>query len=374
MEARRSGVTLATTLDDVLSGICRALQLGRAARERIEQSYQAVGGWLSADDSPLAVYRPQVYPQGSVAMGLTVKPLGDGEYDVDLVLLLQAQESDFRRLYDLAWKRLAANLVYRDKLQRMSRCIRIDYAGDFHLDVLPARPDPARGGSYILIPDRELHGYKRSNPKGFIAWFDSRAGLLQAAKREAPEPLPPVETADNKSTLHRAVQLMKRRRDVIFDKRSDDAPPSILITCLAGEAYRGEASVAAALAQILGSIETKASQHRGPFVVANPSNPGENLAESWQTDRARYDDFRGYIRTMLAEVRALSTLTGPALSQRLRELYGESPVEEAFRQVGLQVQQSRMSSHLGATSSGLVIGSGIKRANPPHTFFGDGEE
>jgi hypothetical protein len=306
-------------------------------------------------------------------MGLTVKPTGNGEYDVDLVLLLQTQESDLRRLYELVWRRLSSNGVYEEKLQRLSRCIRINYAGDFHLDVLPARPDPERGGTYILIPDRGLIGFKRSNPKGFIAWFEARAGLRRTFERNAPEPLPPPPT-DGKTTLHRVVQLMKRRRDVIFEGKPSDAPPSILLTCLAGGAYAGEESVVEAMSQILATIAARAAQDSKGFVVMNPSNPGENLAECWQADRTHYRSFVQYISSLQTELLELSTLGGDALTKRLRELFGESPVNEAYRQAGLRVQTARMDTRLGTTSRGLVVGSGLRRTNSPHTFFGDGEE
>ncbi len=35
----------------------------------MESAYVAIGAWLEHPDSPLAIYRPLIYPQGSAGIG-----------------------------------------------------------------------------------------------------------------------------------------------------------------------------------------------------------------------------------------------------------------------------------------------------------------
>jgi hypothetical protein len=42
------------------------------------------------------------------------------------------------------------------------------------MDILPAIPDPSRGGTALLVPDHDAQSWKPSNPKGYAAWFDLR--------------------------------------------------------------------------------------------------------------------------------------------------------------------------------------------------------
>jgi hypothetical protein len=54
----------------------------------------------------------------------------------------------------------------------------------------------------------------------------------------APEDVPTYEL---KTPLQRAIQLLKRHRDVMFVDNLDVAPISMILTNLAGHAYGGEA-------------------------------------------------------------------------------------------------------------------------------------
>lgn len=72
-------------LDRFLEGICRRLQLTPTQYELAKSHYEAVGNWLEQEDSILAPYRPVIYPQGSLPMGTTNKPLDKEEYDLDFI-------------------------------------------------------------------------------------------------------------------------------------------------------------------------------------------------------------------------------------------------------------------------------------------------
>jgi hypothetical protein len=79
--------------------------------------------------------------------------------------------------------RLRQSKVYGDILEEMNRCWRLNYAGQFHLDVLPAKPD-SRIVKAILVPDKALKDWKESNPKGYTNWFRIRCYVTALSLRQ----------------------------------------------------------------------------------------------------------------------------------------------------------------------------------------------
>jgi len=146
-------------LDDLLTRICEALQLSPSQHELAVERYTAVGRWLAAPDSSLARFRPEIYPQGSLRIGTTTKPLKRQEYDLDAVAEFQVATTSFPRpviLLDLLEERLLEHPQYSTMLERKNRCVRLNYANEFHIDFLPGCPDPRLGGTCLLVPDRSL--------------------------------------------------------------------------------------------------------------------------------------------------------------------------------------------------------------------------
>lgn len=74
-------------LDRHLARVCILSELTATQFRNVEEKYRAVGDWLAADGSSLALFAPEVYPQGSMLLGTTVRPYGQNEYDLDLVCL-----------------------------------------------------------------------------------------------------------------------------------------------------------------------------------------------------------------------------------------------------------------------------------------------
>lgn len=121
----------------LLEKICQALDLTDTQRLIAAERYGAIADWLSeADDVVLRDLT--IYPQGSMALGTSVKPTGQNEYDVDLVSFSPGLTRDFppARLKRIIGDRLRANGRYADILEEKPRCWRINYANEFHLERL----------------------------------------------------------------------------------------------------------------------------------------------------------------------------------------------------------------------------------------------
>lgn len=320
-----SPVLSQTRVDEVLEQIAGALQLTPTQYESAAEKYGAVGKWLAAPESPLHVLQPVIYPQGSMALQTTVKPLRRMEYDLDLVCEVQPSGHSAMQLFDLVYTRLHENGTYRPILEKKNRCVRLNYAGNFHLDIIPARPDGSRPPPSVVIPDRTLEAWTRSNPKGYATWFHTRGGQVVKV-RAAVESLPSQTPPDLKTPLSVAVQILKRRRDVMFGD-SDLAPRSVVLTTLSAKHYTGEQHVAAVVAQVLAGIDAEiraAAPQR--ICVPNPTNPDERFCDSFTAES--YAAFADFVRTMLREVGELNAaMQRDDLRRRLVGMFGESPVQ-----------------------------------------------
>lgn len=314
--------------NNLLAKICAALQLTDAQFQSAERSYQAVGDWLGEDEW-LSMLHPRIYPQGSMALLTTVKPFGRVEYDLDMILEIDGvTELTPKWLYNAVKNRFNAHELYRTMLELHCRCLRLVYAGKFHLDIVPARTHVLLGAPFIQIPqkpdqDGELHNWITNNPKGFGGWFKKQCEKtsLTILEKAAQEPLPTPVVAHKKPVLALAVQLFKRQRDVAFGNASDK-PSSIVLTTLAGTFYQGEQSVEGALLHIVDCIAQLVESDSLLTSINNPVCSDQKLCASWTAHQcAKFADF---VRTFRRKLRNLVTIRGvDKIAAELRSLFGE---------------------------------------------------
>jgi len=317
----------------LLNEIAQSLDISDSLFEDAEKKYRAVGSWLGEGNSPLAVYSPEIYPQGSFLLGTVTKPLSDkDEFDIDVVFKLavskgKISQKDFKQLVG---DRLKANEIYQRMLDEEGRrCWTLHYAdsAQFHLDILPAIPDgdfsillKSQGVPFywadtsIDVTDKTMPNYDRissdwfrCNPKGFAAWFHNRMliqydelrkRLLMEAVKAQIEKVPVYRI---KTPLQRCIQLLKRHRDIVFENDPDNRPASIIITTLAANAYDNEADIVDAMIKMIDKMPSFITNRNGVSWVVNPVNPSENFAERWKDHPDREPNFRKWLREVKAD-------------------------------------------------------------------------
>ena len=289
---------------ELLEGLAEELDVPPTKYEDAKTHYDAVGAWLGSKDSPLAIFEPAIYPQGSFVLGTAVRPVGDeDEYDVDLVCVLNTtpQANPHRRVKGLVGSRLNSSGVYSKLLlPEKRRCWTLKYADGsrFHLDVLPAIPRPANDpppsgvppawdANAIWITDSTLPPaapiWPRSNPRAYAEWFKrrmyevfiTRKRLIAAERKSTIDAVPGYEV---RTPLQRVVQVLKRHRDIRM-AGDDHRPISVIVTTLAAMAYGGEASVAECLANGVPRFVSFFEQRGDCLWLPNPVEPRENLAD-----------------------------------------------------------------------------------------------
>ena len=373
-----------TQLDDLLRRICSNLQLSDKQRKLAELRYHAVGTWLSDDKGFLSAAKPNIYPQGSLSIGTTVRPILLNEFDLDLVCELDLPAAEYAPnvIIDAVERRIKEHGVYRGLVRRKkSRCARLDYEGEFHLDIVPACPDQLKGNGAIRIPDRDLREWLPSNPKGYVSWFDARAKryfVVVEAKRI--EPLPPEEGGISKSVLKYVVQLIKRNRDITFNGTDEKlVPKSIVLTTLAAQLYNGEPFMSDVLDRSLRGIVSQIPRDEYiRLVVMNPVSPEEDLSDFWNQNKEAYERFKNWIRAFQREWQNLLTTEDfTQIAATLQSLFGEKITKQAVTQQAEEVQRAREFGALRVMPAvgALKIGEqGLHDGSIPvrkNTFFGD---
>ncbi|MEM1098105.1 MAG: nucleotidyltransferase [Planctomycetota bacterium] len=350
-------------VDEIVEAVCLVLQLTDTQFKTAEERYAGIARYLQRSDGPVARFTPSLYPQGSMASRTTVRPLGREEFDLDIICCLEDYlaklSSDF--LYHMVLDDLRSNGNYRDLIEPQKRCIRLNYKGEFHLDIVPACPDTSRGDTGILIPDRELSGWVRSDPKAYATWFNALAESVHGRSEEreiaaSAEPVPDNGHAFDRLPLQRTVQLMKRRRSVYYGD-DDLAPKSIVLTTLAGNHYTGQTFCTDALLESLDGIIATCPRSR-PIVVRNPVDPSEDFTRSWTPKQGwAFLDFVEDFRERISRLIRTSDLG--SISEQLTDLFGVGPRGGdigplALKQYGENVRRKRDRHELGLKGSGAI--------------------
>ena len=206
----------------------------------------------------------------------------------------------------------------KEKLIKKNRCARINYTGDFHMDILPGCI-VISGDSKIMVPDRELQNWTSSDPKGYANWFTRKAESVTVSRlnkairifsalyevKAEQEDLPNEDTY-SKEPLKRAVQLTKRYRDIYFEKNPKYKTSSIVLTTIFGELYEGEDSIYLTIDNILSKIVNRYTEYQNLYEsrdiyrrikVLNPVNNDEDFTEKWDNEKEYYVQFIAFVKS-----------------------------------------------------------------------------
>jgi len=385
--------SLKTQFSKFLRHLAESLDISETHYKQAEEKYQAVGKWLGRSESRIASFDPEIYPQGSFRLGTVIKPIFDAEeYDIDLVCALglsknQVSQKQLKELIGYEIKSYARANNMKSIPEESRRCWTLNYADgvQFHMDILPAIPDgssfklllESRGYSNdwadqaIAITDNTLPNYgqldtdwPRSNPRGYAEWFKLQMKIqfenLRMAMAESfranIEDIPEYRV---KTPLQRAIQILKRHRDIMFAQNQDHKPISIIITTLAAHAYNNEPDILEALVNIVNGMPHYIKKY-GAYWVPNPVNPLENFADKWSEYPQKERNFKRWMQQVNDDLNAaLQHHDIRAVGDSLKSGFGEKIISETMNNFP--------SSGKGKTSA-LVIGKSRlpSRFSVPH--------
>jgi len=289
-------------ISGVLNSLAEDLDIPESKYLEAKKRYEAVGDWLGKEGTVLSRYIPEIYPQGSFCLGTVVKPIDRDVYDIDLVCFLselQKENTTQAGLKQMVGDRLKENDRYKKLLDKEGRrCWTLEYANEFHMDILPSIADDelltrdVLHKDAILITDKKKiengdANWPKSNPKGYATWFLAKqADIFQTFKKELAESIEKnVEDVPDykvRTPLQRAIQILKRHRDVFFlNNNKENKPISIIITTLSANLYSGQDNVFNAIYDILNNLNKEMLIREERYYIPNPANLDENFADKW---------------------------------------------------------------------------------------------
>jgi hypothetical protein len=223
--------------------------------------------------SGLGSIAEELVAQGSYAQRTIIKPVGNHEFDADVLLRMTEQPGWEPKDYvGQLYTAFRDSSTYRDMVSRRSRCVVVNYAGDFHVDVVPylVRND----GHYIT--NRNTNELENTNPEGFNEWLDERDRI--ATRR-----------------LVEVIRVIKYLRDYkqTFDARS--VTLSFLLADRVSEIQKlvhpgCYDNLPRALVRILTDLDDWLQARPSLPTLTDPSCPQRNFHDRW--DQARYETFR----------------------------------------------------------------------------------
>lgn len=369
-----------------LDRLAARLDISESLRQRAEDRFSSVAAWLSREESSVRVFSPEIYPQGSFKLGTVVRPVVESDaYDVDLVCTLNLSKKSTSQQYlktivgnEIRAYARANSIVVPPKNGK--RCWTLEYSDEaqFHMDILPSVPDGETirrllevrqltstwTENGIAITDKTMPSYPvisddwpRSNPKGYADWFygrmrtrfdDERRFLAESSERNIEE-IPEFRV---KTPLQRAIQILKRHRDLMFVNDQEDKPISIIITTLAAHAYNNEVDITEALYNIIRGMPGHIESRNGEPWVPNPSYPIENFADKWRSKPAKKKKFYTWLKKAESDLsEAFRAGDVKMLGERLKPRLGDKVVKEAVADV--EKEYSRKGFGLIVPASGL---------------------
>lgn len=406
-----------TQFNEIFEELGNNLDISETQHNNAVKSYQAVGSWLSKEDSLLAKYNPQILTQGSFLLGTVIKPVNENDdLDIDLVCELTGKNENWTQkdLKKIVGDRLKQNDTYKEMLDEEGRrCWTLEYRKEsedekekYHMDILPSIISD--GYSVLLtkafsenrfedveklairITDKESLNYSydsdtenwlKSNPFGYGRWFFNRATISTKklfSLNESIKPAPKYQA--EKLPLQRAVQILKRHRDIMF-QGDVDKPISIIITTLSARSYNGEGNIVHAIKNIISNMHLHiaekydSSSNKKIKYIANPVNEEENFADKWVKHPKREANFYKWLKQVRKDFDSILSKTQglQSINESMQKPFGENLTTKTFSSYGTNKLKQREQGGLKVAAVTGTIGSSGKTIKN-HNFYGAKEK
>lgn len=263
----------------------------------LDDRVSAVEKFLSSGTDPIAANFISLIPQGSYAQRTIINPVASNdEFDADVLLEMNEVAGWNAEDYvGQVYTALRSSGTYRDKASRRSRCVTINYAGEFHMDVVPY----LERHSEHFITNRNTDQFERTNPEAFNEWLDER----------------------NRITSGRLVKVIRLLK-YIRDYKNNFSVKSVILTIQLGEQVSDAAlwadpdhyeDLPTAFLNLLTDLNDHLQANPLMPSIDDPSCPSENFNHRWNQEQ--YANFRNWIKTYQGWA---------------RDAYDETDLDESF--------------------------------------------
>lgn len=373
--------------ESILKIIAATISVDDAKYEAATNRYKSISEWITRDASDIRFMSPSIYTHGSFALGTAINPLysSNSDYDLDIMCCLNSETTNSitqSQLKTLVGKEIKAyaRQYNMDTPEDHNRAWTINYSEQsrFHIDIIPAIPKANNErDTNVFIPYKKSAFYssivnpwdKQSNPKGFVEWFKDQMKEDFEEKRRyyannAKITIEKVPDYSVRTVLQEIVILLKRHRDVFFDKCDDayikDAPvASIIISTLVGRAYNKQKNLADAFISAVNSLENGMCEKYANnsiqfavneaydcgnklYIITNPANPSENFADKWREHPYRKAAFFKWIKKLKLDCIILEKFLNSETTDMtiIKDMFGENILTVAAHSIDKEIQHN----------------------------------
>lgn len=263
--------------------------------------------------------------QGSFATKTIIKPVKDSnEYDIDLMVYLKNDGSSPQQYMDRVYECLSEKKFYSDHRKQKTRCVTIEYANQFRIDVVPC---VERKGSKWICNSKD-NEWEKTDGTAYRDWYNN-------------------QNSKSRGDLKRVTRLLKYLKQ---SKRTFTAD-SIVLTTLAGMAVEDSPegkfnSLPNSLEAITEWIDCYLQKHPSAN-LANPALKEETFGRHWT--EGQYQNFREKFHGYTKRIQEAIACQDAEKSEKLwQSLLGDS-YRRTNRQSGKSSGPTNGSNHGGLT-------------------------
>lgn len=294
-------MTLADQFDEFLD---TTVNLNAHRIALLDERVEAITSFLRGHPTFAELFE-DVTPQGSYAHRTIIKPVGNKEYDADVLLLLEEHPTWAPAEYTAELKKaFESSGTYKGKTHKRTRCVCVDYAGDFHVDVVPYV-----SGRHSITNNKGGFGNEGSwqvaFPEEFTVWLEGKYRLTN-------DHLPAV------------LKLLKYLRDY----KTTFSVKSVILSILVGNVVNEIRAAAPGYYEDLPRTFVHVLEDLANFVTINPFLPtipdpagsGQDFRDRW--DAADYENFAKWVKHYAAKARAALEAAPADSTAAWQEIFG----------------------------------------------------
>ena len=367
-------------MDEILQ-LTKMLDISPTMRQDADNKYHAIAEYLQSHDIEC-----NIYPQGSFALGVVVRPLDKDSFDLDTIceLYIDKQDTTAKEVKESVGNVLKESGRYSD-VKEYDTCWTKEYAEGFSIDIVPAVNEEGSKKEDLALKSMSNHdltekaiaitkgtesGYRwsTSNPKGYREWFErinqpflefnreARRQIIFEQNRAVFDSVEEIPEADERSALQVAIQILKRHRSIYFSRipHGDcNRPISAVIVTLAASIAKGQPNHLSAF-ELLGKIANELKIYAqlaemdqirftqkyaaldlirrdgGQWKLLNPTNPEDNLLDSWnEKDSQRAYWFFQWVSRVVSDFEVFNTGTASQYVAAVKTAFGRTLVENS---------------------------------------------
>ena len=277
------------------------VDLNKTRIENLNDRVEAVSKFLKKNlDSFKKIER-----QGSYALRTVIRPVREGQdYDADLLLYMEYDESKKPHEYiDEVYECFKGNGTYKDIVHRHTRCVKLEYKGEIHLDIVPCITKPD-GKQYIC--NNKTQDFEITDGTGYREWFNGKSRITDG-------------------NLKKVTRLLKFLRD----HKGNFKAKSILLTTLIGRTVEDEddaddfKNVPDGLKTVSNRINNFLQENPQRPDIFNPALPEEEFTRDWS--QKNYENFREMFNIYNGRIDEAYTATEHNDSvDKWRKVFGDS--------------------------------------------------